>query len=403
MDYRITCFERVLYLVEELPEGHRDEALAIVDRIAEVSDIEAVELADKYLDLLSYIDHAEEHNAARKMTLHNGIVLFDSVKDNAETILNFEVFVKILEKSGFEPAELEDLYDRAKGQDEKKCLDFLYTPYDVVLSRLQPWKDMDDLRTAASIMDEPVREYLDFLSKGNPHLTANDINILWEGIVMWEDYESNHSEEDYDRLTELFDKTGLTNESKNHAIQENKDKSSHYSLPDIKYYDEELGINATANELYIQVRNGYRSSVAEIERIAEILRKENKDLEARYCDFEVEAIQETIRGQDEDFNFARIKQDILYREIHGSSNGQKLYMEFQYEEGLDAVIEQNPAGDFMVAIGDNDGNANTALLSSGELLCLDRKGFEEFMNSLNFYMTREDAENIPDDLSERDI
>lgn len=167
-----------------------------------------------------------------------------------------------------------------------------------------------------------------------------------------------------------------------------------FRMPERKYYDESLDINATADELYIQVRNGYRSDVNEIERIAEILKGENKGLQARYCEFEIEAIQETIQGKDADYNFARIKQDVLYNEIHGNSTGRMLYVEFPYDDsGNTGIIEQNPDGDFLVAVHAGD-NSNAAFFKCDEFLAMNRKEFESMINELDFYMERFE----PDDM-----
>lgn len=35
---------------------------------------------------------------------------------------------------------------------------------------------------------------------------------LYDGIVMWEDLDGNYWEEDYDKLHELYDRVGITEE-----------------------------------------------------------------------------------------------------------------------------------------------------------------------------------------------
>ena len=54
-------------------------------------------------------------------------------------------------------------------------------------------------------------EFLNFCVN-NGCFTKEQSNTLYEGIVMWEDLESNYWEEDYDKLMELYDKVGITEE-----------------------------------------------------------------------------------------------------------------------------------------------------------------------------------------------
>ena len=52
-------------------------------------------------------------------------------------------------------------------------------------------------------------DFLEFCVDNNC-FTKEQSNTLYDGIVMWEDLDGNYWEEDYDKLYELYDKVGIT-------------------------------------------------------------------------------------------------------------------------------------------------------------------------------------------------
>ena len=54
-------------------------------------------------------------------------------------------------------------------------------------------------------------EFLEFCVD-NGCFTKEQSNTLFEGIVMWEDLDGNYWEEDFDKLDELYEKVGITEE-----------------------------------------------------------------------------------------------------------------------------------------------------------------------------------------------
>lgn len=213
MDCKVSCFERVLHLAARLDGEKRNDARSIVSRMLEVSDEEAIEVAKEYLDLVFYKDHAREHISSRNETLLRGMVLYNGVNEGAKRILDFEVFAKVFEKTVFRPIEMQKVKERAKEQEGKKDAEYIYTPYALTYAKLSPWENEEDLNTAISIMDEPLIEYIDFLVEKHPELTKEDADILWEGIVMWNDYEGNYYEENDEMLVAMLEKTGVTKEA----------------------------------------------------------------------------------------------------------------------------------------------------------------------------------------------
>ena len=66
------------------------------------------------------------------------------------------------------------------------------------------------LKEAVEIIQEySFEDFLEFCVDNNC-FTKEQSNTLYEGIVMWEDLDGNYWEEDYDKLHELYDKVGIT-------------------------------------------------------------------------------------------------------------------------------------------------------------------------------------------------
>ena len=61
------------------------------------------------------------------------------------------------------------------------------------------------------IQEYSFEEFLEFCVD-NGCFTKEQSSTLYDGIVMWEDLDGNYYEEDYDKLHELYDKVGVTEE-----------------------------------------------------------------------------------------------------------------------------------------------------------------------------------------------
>jgi hypothetical protein len=59
------------------------------------------------------------------------------------------------------------------------------------------------------IQDCSFEDFLDLCIENNC-FTKEQSSTLYDGIVMWEDLDGNYWEEDYDKLYELYDKVGIT-------------------------------------------------------------------------------------------------------------------------------------------------------------------------------------------------
>ena len=70
----------------------------------------------------------------------------------------------------------------------------------------------DKYKEAVEIIQEYSFEEFLMFCVDNGCFTKEQSSTLYDGIIMWEDLDGNYWEEDYDRLYELFDKVGITEE-----------------------------------------------------------------------------------------------------------------------------------------------------------------------------------------------
>ena len=90
-------------------------------------------------------------------------------------------------------------------------MDCTVTCFDRVLHLVEPLSE-DKLKEAVEIATEySFQDILDF-GVENGCFTKDQSSTLYDGIVMWEDLESNYWEEDHDKLHLLYDKMGITKE-----------------------------------------------------------------------------------------------------------------------------------------------------------------------------------------------
>ena len=61
------------------------------------------------------------------------------------------------------------------------------------------------------IQEYSFEDFLEFCVD-NGCFTKEQSNTLYDGIVMWEDLDGNYWEEDYDKLQDLYETLGLTEE-----------------------------------------------------------------------------------------------------------------------------------------------------------------------------------------------
>ena len=85
------------------------------------------------------------------------------------------------------------------------------TCFDRVTHLVQPLPN-DKLEEAVEVIQEcDFVEFLDFCVENNC-FNSHQSQTIYEGIVMWEDFEGNYWEEDRVKLLDLYDRIGVTDE-----------------------------------------------------------------------------------------------------------------------------------------------------------------------------------------------
>lgn len=85
------------------------------------------------------------------------------------------------------------------------------TCFDRVMHLVKPLPKEKFKEAIEVIQENSFEDFLDFCVENNCFTKSQSIT-LYEGIVMWEDLESNYWEEDYNKLIDLYDAVGITKE-----------------------------------------------------------------------------------------------------------------------------------------------------------------------------------------------
>lgn len=83
------------------------------------------------------------------------------------------------------------------------------TCFDRVMHNVKELPDNKLKEAVEVIVYDGLYEFLSFCVENNC-FTKEQSDTLFEGIVMWEDYDGNYWEEDIDKLNMLYDNVGIT-------------------------------------------------------------------------------------------------------------------------------------------------------------------------------------------------
>ena len=83
------------------------------------------------------------------------------------------------------------------------------TCFDRVLNLVKPLPENKRREAVEIIKEYGLQDLLEFCIE-NGCCTILQSYTLYDGIIMWEDLDSNYWEEDYDKLHKLYDKLGIT-------------------------------------------------------------------------------------------------------------------------------------------------------------------------------------------------
>lgn len=90
-------------------------------------------------------------------------------------------------------------------------MDCKITCFDRVMNLVMPLPKDKHEEAVKIIQEWSFQDLLDFCVD-NGCFTQMQSYTLYDGIVMWEDLDGNYWEEDYDKLHELYEKLGITEE-----------------------------------------------------------------------------------------------------------------------------------------------------------------------------------------------
>jgi hypothetical protein len=149
-----------------------------------------------------------------------------------------------------------------------------------------------------------------------------------------------------------------------------------------RYYEPELNIDGTADELFIEARYGYVENPEALRRIAEILKQEGKDEEAERVGYMAEKENEDTSL----YSVAQMKLDFMdgqYTGVDDVAISEGLNLSVIYETRDNAVIVSLSRLDV-----EDDANVlytGTASMTFEEFKAMNRADFDRFVNEVNAY------------------
>ena len=149
-------------------------------------------------------------------------------------------------------------------------------------------------------------------------------------------------------------------------------------MMETRYYEPNLDLDGTADELFIQARNGYISSPEALHRVAEFLTLEDKTDKAERVRF----MEEREKEDGSQYSVAGMKLDFMDG-VNGGCD------EVQIEKGLYLSVMFEPSNSMVcVSLRHTDGEDNSvgsATLSLDEFKKMSRADFESLTGQIFYY------------------
>lgn len=179
----------------------------------------------------------------------------------------------------------------------------------------------------------------------------------------------------------------LSDVSKEISEETRRDKTAEYEPRPIHYYEPEVGIDGTTEDLFNQAKNGYIEDPKTLHRLSELLERDNKNEEAQLVKYMEEKAYE---GEDNAYSVAQMKIDIETHDrvyVDDISIGEGTVLNVKYEPSNDTIlihIQQEGV----------DGNERTfseasSTLSKSEFMQMTQRDFERSVDSTMFYNMQE--------------
>lgn len=174
------------------------------------------------------------------------------------------------------------------------------------------------------------------------------------------------------------------------SAQEMAQETNYTPIPN-RYYEPDLDLDGTAEELFTQARNGYIENPDALHRLAEILEQENRAEEAE----RVRYMEEREREEDTNlYSVAQMKLDFM--------DGIGGIDDVSIEDGLNLSVMYEPSNDsVVVSLSRMEQDGNEDVLSTGaasmtldEFKQMSRADFERFVGEVNAYNMVE-QERVP--------
>lgn len=174
------------------------------------------------------------------------------------------------------------------------------------------------------------------------------------------------------------------------SAQEMAQETNYTPIPN-RYYEPDLDLDGTAEELFTQARNGYIENPDALHRLAEILEQENRAEEAE----RVRYMEEREREEDTSlYSVAQMKLDFM--------DGIGGIDDVSIEDGLNLSVMYEPSNDsVVVSLSRMEQDGNEDVLSTGaasmtldEFKQMSRADFERFVGEVNAYNMVE-QERVP--------
>ena len=174
------------------------------------------------------------------------------------------------------------------------------------------------------------------------------------------------------------------------SAQEMAQETNYTPIPN-RYYEPDLDLDGTAEELFTQARNGYIENPDALHRLTEILEQENRAEEAE----RVRYMEEREREEDTSlYSVAQMKLDFM--------DGIGGIDDVSIEDGLNLSVMYEPSNDsVVVSLSRMEQDGNEDVLSTGaasmtldEFKQMSRADFERFVGEVNAYNMVE-QERVP--------
>lgn len=218
-------------------------------------------------------------------------------------------------------------------------------------------------------------------------------------IITYNENYHIEADEDVQRACERIFDNYYKDELSEH-LQKQREEFERINTPiPNRYYEPDLDLDGTAEELFVQARNGYIENPDALHRLAEILEQESRAEEAE----RVRYMEEREREEDTDlYSVAQMKLDFM--------DGIGGIDDVAIEDGLNLSVMYEPSNNnVVVSLSRMEQDGNEDVLSTGaasmtldEFKQMSRADFERFVGEVNAY-NMEEQERVPSPEREQEL